>query len=169
MKKVIVIALAILAFTYLALEQRGQAGQEISRLVKDYDEALREPGEAGLKETLINLEKQSWEAWKNRDGKFFQLFLADDHVEVGSNGLTNKARVVAGVASPVCVVKSYAVDSFELTTFDTNTALLTYHAEQDTTCGGSAVPSPVWVSSLYVRRGGRWLNALYQQTQATHK
>src|SRR5262249_20823412 len=118
-----------------------------------------------LKENLISLEKQSWEAWKNHDSKFFQEFLSDDHVEVGFVGLTDKAKVCAGVASPICVVKSYFVDKFELTMFDANTALLTYHAEQDTKCGAVAVPSPVWVSSLYVRRGGRWLNALYQQTQ----
>ena len=45
-----------------------------------------------VKEHLIKLEKQSWEAWKNRDGKFFQDFLSDNHVEVGFGGLTNKAE-----------------------------------------------------------------------------
>ena len=147
MKKLVSIALLIFAVAYLALGQREQADQN------------------ALKESLIKLEKQSWEAWKNRDGKFFEGFLSDDHVDVGFNGLTNKARIVAGVASPVCVVKSYTVDQFELTMFDADTALLTYHAAQDTTCGGSAVPSPVWVSSLYVKRGDRWLNAFFQQTQ----
>jgi len=118
-----------------------------------------------IKDSLVALEKRSWEAWQKRDGSFFQNFLADDHVELGFAGRANKATVVTFVGSPACVVKSYSVDKFELTIFDSGTALLTYHAEQDTTCGGNAVPSPVWVSSLYVKRGGRWLNALYQQTQ----
>jgi hypothetical protein len=77
----------------------------------------------------------------------------------------NKATVVRGVGSPICEVKSYEVDRFKLTVFDPNTPVLTYHAAQDTTCGGKPVPSPVWVSSLYVKRNGRWLNALYQQSQ----
>jgi hypothetical protein len=119
-----------------------------------------------LKATLVGLEKQSWEAWKNHDGKFFQEFLSDDHVEVGFGGRTNKATVVNGVAGAGCTVKSYAVDNFELAMFAADTALLTYHAAQDTTCGGKTVPSPVWVSSLYVKRGDRWLNVLFQQTQA---
>jgi len=118
-----------------------------------------------LKRTLVELEKKSWVAWQNHDGKFFEQFLSDDHVELGFGGVTNKARVVAGVASPLCVVKSYTIDKFEVVRFDANTALLTYHAAQDTSCNGNAVPSPVWVSSLYLRRHGRWLNALYQQTQ----
>ena len=128
-------------------------------------ERQTEAGGGSLKDLLVTKERQSWEAWKSRDGKFFQDFLSDDHVEVGFNGRTNKASVVAGVGSPACVVRSFAVDRFELTAFDENTALLTYHAEQDTTCGGRPVPSPVWASSLYVRRGGKWLNAAYQQTQ----
>jgi len=165
MKKLTVIALVILAFASMTLGQARQGRQGILRLVKDSGKALTKTGENTLKETLINLEKQSWEAWKKRDGKFFQDFLSDDHVEVGFGGVTNKATVVAGVASPVCVVKSYMVEKFELTMIDANTALLTYHAEQDTNCGGNAVPSPVWASSLYVRRGGHWLNAFYQQTQ----
>jgi hypothetical protein len=120
-----------------------------------------------LQDTLVALEKQSWEAWKNHDGKFFQGFLADDHVELGFGGPANKASVVAGVAGPACSVKSYAVDHFALAVVDANTALLTYHAAQDTTCGGQPVPSPVWVSSLYVKRGDRWFNFLYQQTKTS--
>ncbi len=121
-------------------------------------------GKEDLKEALVKLEKQSWEAWKSRDGKFYENFLSDDHVELGTSGPFNKSAVVSFVGSPVCVVKNYTVDHFALTTFDANTALLVYHAAQETTCGGKAVPSPVWVSSLYIRRGGHWLNALYQQT-----
>jgi hypothetical protein len=128
---------------------------------------VKQSGADALKKTLVSLEKQSWEAWQKRDGNFFEEFLSEDHIEVGFGGLTNKATVVAGVASPICMVRSYTVDKFELTILNTNTALLTYHAAQETSCGGSPVPSPVWVSSLYVRRGNRWRNALYQQTQAS--
>jgi hypothetical protein len=109
-----------------------------------------------LKDALVKLEKQSWEAWKNRDGKFFESFLSDDHVEVGFGGISNKATVVAGVGSPMCVVKSYTVDKFDLTVLGPTTALLTYYADQDTTCGKISVPSPVWVSSVYVQRDGKW-------------
>ncbi len=117
-----------------------------------------------LKNDLVRLEKQSWDAWKARDGKFYQGFLSDDHVEVGGSGVDAKPAIVAFVGSPVCVIKSYAVDQFSFTLFNNDTALLTYHAQQDGTCGGKPIPSPAWVSSLYVRRNGHWQNALYQQT-----
>ena len=131
--------------------------------------ALSDSQKTALSEKLIDLEKQSWEAWKNRDGKFFQNFLTEDHVEAGVGGFTNKAQVVAGVASPICVVKTYAVSAFKVTFFDATTAVVNYRAEQDTTCNGVAVPSPAWTSSMYVKRGDHWLNALYQQTPIPHK
>jgi hypothetical protein len=53
-------ALCFLAFVCLALAN-SQA-------------TMSESDEVAIKEHLIKLETQSWEAWKNRDGKFFQDF-----------------------------------------------------------------------------------------------
>ena len=39
----------------------------------------------------------------------YRGFLSDDHVEVGFGGVIGKAAVVAGVGSPICVVRSYSV------------------------------------------------------------
>jgi uncharacterized protein DUF4440 len=78
---------------------------------------------AALKETLVSLEKQSWEAWKDRDGKFYQSFLSDDHQEIGAGGVTTKSQIVPFVGSNACVVKSYSVDSFAITVFNKSTAL----------------------------------------------
>ena len=122
--------------------------------------------DAGLESVLVGLEKQSWEAWQKRDGSFFDGFLSDDHVDVHGGGPSGKKAVVAGVASPACVVKSYSVSGFRLTPLTPDAALLVYRAEQETTCGGRRVPSPSWVSSVYVRRDARWQNALFQVTDA---
>src|SRR3954471_19347238 len=80
-----------------------------------------------LKSSLIELEKKSWEAWQKRDGKFYEHFLSDDHVEVGGGGLSTKKEVADFVGSPACVVKSYAIRDFEVTRFNADAVLLTYH------------------------------------------
>jgi hypothetical protein len=166
MNKLTVTTLGLLAFAVLTFGYEEQANPVYSHLGEEVGQGIPATASNALEATLVNLEKQSWTAWQKRDGNFFQEFLTDDHVEVGFGGVTrNKATIVAGVASPVCVVKSYTVDRFELTVLSADMALLTYHASQDTTCGATTVPSPVWASSLYVRRGGRWRNAFYQQTQ----
>ena len=126
--------------------------------------AQNKASDGSLEKQLVQLEKRSWEAWQKRDGDFYRRFLSDDHVEVGGSGLSTKKEVADFVGSSACVVKSYKLSDFKLTRFNEQTALLTYHAEQETTCRHGAVPSPVWVSSLYVKRKGEWKNALYQQT-----
>lgn len=168
MKVVMAVALVIFGSMALALGLTFRSTSLTSRHVEGSMSSAKQDKDA-LTDELIKLEKASWVAWQNHDGKFFQSFLADDHVEVGFTGIAGKAGVVQSVASPICSVKSYSVDKFRVVSFNENTAVLTYHAAQDTTCGGTLVPSPAWVSSLYIKRGDRWYNAVYQQSQDTRK
>lgn len=113
------------------------------------------------------LEAQSWVAWQSHDAAFFEQFLSDDHVEIHGYGVVGKAAVVEGVRSPYCKVQSYSLGPLTVTVVSADSMLVTYRAEQDTTCGSARVPSPVWASSVYARRGGRWVNVLYQHTPVT--
>ena len=120
---------------------------------------------AAADERLIReLEASSWVAWKSHDARFFERFLSDDHVEVHGYGIVGKGAVVEGVRGPLCVVQSYSLGPLSLTLVSIDTVLVTYRAEQNTSCGGARVPSPVWATSLYARRAGRWVNVLYQHT-----
>ena len=115
---------------------------------------------------IRELETSSWVAWKGHDAAFFERFLSDDHVEIHGYGVAGKAAVVDGVRSPACVVQSYSLGLLSLTRVSADTVLVTYRAEQNTACVQTKVPSPVWASSLYARRAGRWVNVLYQHTPA---
>jgi hypothetical protein len=115
---------------------------------------------------IRDLELKSWVAWKAQDATFFEQFLSDDHVEVHGYGVTTKANVVGAVRKAGCVVQMYALGPMTLTPVTPESVLVSYRAEQDTRCGGAKVPSPVWATSLYVKRSGKWVNVLYQQTPA---
>jgi hypothetical protein len=127
-----------------------------------------EPGALSASDEMLirELESKSWVAWKTHDAAFFEQFLADDHVEVHGYGVTDKSGVVAGVRSPSCVVHTYSLGPFTVAKTSVDSVLVTYRAEQDTLCGGARVPSPVWATSLYVKRASRWVNVLYQHTPA---
>ena len=119
-------------------------------------------------EALVReLESKSWIAWKNHDAIFFEQFLSDDHVEIHGYGIVGKAAVVESVRSPVCVVQSYTLGPLSVTPVAPDSILVTYRAEQETLCGSARVPSPVWATSLYAKRSGRWVNVLYQHTPVT--
>ncbi|MDQ3375062.1 MAG: nuclear transport factor 2 family protein, partial [Acidobacteriota bacterium] len=53
---------------------------------------------------VIAIEKASWEAWKNKDSKWFQANLTEDALHVDSGGVTNKAQGIKSLAD--CEVKS---------------------------------------------------------------
>ena len=148
MRPLVIALLAVTATTAPALGQAGTAGGP--------------PDQA----TLVALEKRGWEAWKNRDSTAYRAVLADDAISNGRSGVATAAQMVGGLKD--CDVRSFALDdgSFRVTTIAPDVALLTFKATQDATCGGTVAPSPVWASSLYVRRGGKWLNAFYQETPA---
>ena len=97
MKSSIPVILVSLLSTCWALEEASPPSEDSSSLIETSTPARTKDYDATLKETLINLEKQSWEAWKKRDGKFFQEFLSDDHVEMGSSGAATKAQIVGAV------------------------------------------------------------------------
>jgi len=122
---------------------------------------------ATTEQTLVDMEKQSWAAWQNMDADFWKNFLSDDHIEInGFVGALGKADVIRGIAGKACKVASYKVDRFQFRQLDPSTAVLVYRAEQDTNCGGFKVPSPVWATSLFQLRDGRWQNVLYEHTPA---
>jgi hypothetical protein len=83
------------------------------------------------------------------------IFLSDDHIESGFYGVSTKKEIVDFIASHVCKIESYSVDQFTVKMLESNIAVLTYHAEQSTICHNK-VPSPMWVSSIYINRNGNW-------------
>ena len=115
---------------------------------------------------LVAKERASWAAWQNHDAVFWQNFLSDDHVEVHPTGRATKPEIVQFIGAHACTVNSYSVTDFHFTQFSADSAVLTYRAAQDTTCGATHVPSPDLITSGYTRRNGHWENTLFVETPA---
>jgi len=120
---------------------------------------------AQIQKTLIASEKKLWEAFKNKDPKPFKATLTADSVGVGEMGVESKADLLKEIVSGGCDIKSFSLSDFKLTTIDGNAAVLTYKGVTEGTCGGKAIPT-VWSSTVYVRRGGKWLAVAHQETPA---
>ena len=118
-----------------------------------------------LKKLSAN-ETALWNAWKNKDAKPFQMWLSADSVNVGDQGVGVKKDITAMMASMPCEVKSFTLSDWKLTMVDSDAALISYKGTQDGTCAGTALPSAVWASSLWVNRKGKWLAAFHQETPA---
>ena len=115
-----------------------------------------------LKKLSAN-ETALWNAWKNKDAKPFQMWLAADSVMVGEQGVGMKSDIVKMMASMPCDVKSFTLSDWKLTMVDANAALLTYKGVAEGPCGGQPIPA-TWASSLWVNRKGKWTAFSHQET-----
>ena len=122
---------------------------------KDIDEGV-------LEKQIIKLDQQGWEAWKNNDPVWFIENTTESFQSISSDGISNKADVIRSTPTG-CHVASYALTDFNFTMLDMNAVLLTYKVTQDAVCGGEQAPPSLTVAVNYVKRDGKWLEAMYMQ------
>jgi hypothetical protein len=147
MKRSLIILLAFLAV--------GTAGFAQTKMTK-----------AQLEKHIIELDKLAWEAWKNKNADWFKTHTTEEFLSINSSGMSNKAEVIR--STPVdCDVTSFSFDNFKFVILNETAVLLTYTATQDATCGGKKIAPRVRASVNYVKRNGKWLEALYMETPIT--
>jgi hypothetical protein len=112
---------------------------------------------------IIALEKAGWEAWKNKDSAWTRDNVTEDFLLVNSDGVSNKTQVIKSTPTD-CEVKSYSLDNFKFVTLARDSVLMTYTAMQDGVCSGKTIPASVRATVVYVKRSGKWLEALYMET-----
>ena len=118
---------------------------------------------AQMLKKLSASETRLWDAWKNKDAKPFQAWLASDSVMVGEMGVQGKGDVAKEMAAMPCEVKSFSLSDWKLTTINSGAVLLTYKGTAEGTCAGTPIPT-VWASSVWVNRRGKWYAFSHQET-----
>ena len=122
--------------------------------------------DAKLEAKIIDLEKSGWNAWKNKNAEWFKTNTTSEFLSINSEGVSDKAQVVK--STPIdCNVNSFSLDNFKFVILNENVVLLTYIATQDGECGGKKLTTKVRASVNYVKRNGKWLEALYMETAIT--
>lgn len=115
---------------------------------------------------IVALEKRAYEAWKQKDKKFFEEHMWEDGQYLDANGVGGKAQYIKAIIDNDCTVNSYALDKPKVTMLSKDAALVAYRYTYDIVCGGKPEAGPLWASTVYVRRGGKWLIAFHQELPA---
>jgi len=127
--------------------------------------ALAQDDRAKLRDTLLELEIASWQFTKDKNAAGMNGFLADDAVLIFYDGTRyTKAEFVKFDFD----LSSFTVDraSAELLIATPDVAILLYRVTYATgTKGGKPETATVSAADTYVRRGGKWLSLLYQETR----
>lgn len=116
-------------------------------------------------DSLMALDQKAWEAYKNKDGKFFEGFLGDNLISGTGKGSMTKADAVKMIAENKSDVKSFTLSEARVTPVGADVAVLTYKAVTDGTEDGKPIPSPSTVATVFVRSGADW-KAVYHEEVA---
>ena len=122
------------------------------------------PDQDKLPETLLALEKESWEMIKRRDADGLRRYATDNFLWIFWDGTrVQKSNLEKFLNS--YELASYSIMEAEVIRFDADAAVLVYRL---TYSGGEKGKKPikqtVWATSTYVRRGNQWKEILYQET-----
>jgi hypothetical protein len=121
-------------------------------------------GQPSVKETLVANEKGAFAAFKQRNASTFNGYLAEDFLGVDSGGVTHKADQSDAMTDTE--LKDYALDDIKLVKATKNVAVLTYKLTQHGTYKGEAIPAKVYATSVWAKRGDKWVAVLHQETPA---
>ena len=115
------------------------------------------------KEALAAREKQAFEAWKAKDGKFFEGFLAPNFVMMDGAYRGGKAETAKMISANPCEIGNYTMSDEQVTNVSPQVAVITMKVTADTTCEGKKMPSPVTSVTVYVRDGSEWKGAYHTE------
>jgi len=115
---------------------------------------------------VIELEKSGWTAWKNRDARWYAANTIREAVWINADGVTDKTQFLKELPT-ACKVASFALADYRFALTTRDMVIMSYTATQDAECGGKKLAPRVRASVVYVRRAGRWLEAMSMETPLT--
>lgn len=142
--------------------QATKAGQKAGQ-------AAQAGGNAAAEKTLQANERAVNEAVMKGDAAGFQALVAPDSWSIDPMG--GRASTADFVKQFDAMTKEMKMTSWDLTDFQTywvnpNVAVLTYKWTGQGTYQGQPIPSPVWASTVWARRGGKWQAVFHQESPA---
>ncbi|MEP6705561.1 MAG: nuclear transport factor 2 family protein [Acidobacteriota bacterium] len=106
-------------------------------------------------ETLMALETTAFDAFKKKDGNYFEGFLTDKFVGSTHGHRLDKMATIKMIADHKCDIKSFSFADEKLTNVGADTAIITMKVTPDGTCEGQTATSFI-SASLYVRNSTEW-------------
>lgn len=115
----------------------------------------------------IELETKVWEALRRGDAEADARLLSEDFLGVYPTGFANRADHAGELANGPTVA-DYELRDTRLMVLSDNDVLLAYRADwHRVTSGERGAAESMYVSSLWSRRDGEWVNVFSQDCPAT--
>lgn len=142
----------------------GLAQQPVTPPKRGDSPPIGTSAEMNLKDMFESKIRAEWDALKNKDKKAYGALLADDYqgVEVDSRGERNKIQAIDEVAETN--VYNYTMWGYKLIPLGPDAAFVIYEVTLQFPPKSVVHYSRVYITELWVKRGGEWKELHYQET-----
>jgi hypothetical protein len=117
-----------------------------------------------LQQQIVSKEREELECLKTGDLKHFAELLADDAIFVDDHGAASKSEIVEHTAE--FRLTEYTIDEVKFVPVSTTSGLITYKIGERGNSHGREFIAQVYVSALWVERGGKMVCVFSQETAA---
>jgi hypothetical protein len=127
--------------------------------------AVAQTDPAGATKQIQSMEQALHAAVQKGDQAAFKANIADDAMTMDGNGAMPIAEFLKVFGQ--FKVTSFAIDQSKVMFVNDTTAIHTYRWTGKGTMMGQPLPSPTMTSTVWVKRGGKWVAVFHQETLAT--
>jgi hypothetical protein len=121
------------------------------------------PVSSQLASHIQERERAVWEAAMQKDMRRFDSLVADDARMIFTSGIMTKSEYLRSIGKRH--IASYSLEDFQVLEPAADTVLTIYKVTLSGTFDGRSVPpSTVREASVWVKRSGKWLAVLNQET-----
>lgn len=122
---------------------------------------------ASVEKSLEAKEQIGWQSWKDHNAKPVEEMTPENAISIADGTvMKGKQQILNSLTTPGCDVKSFSLSDFSYLWLDKDTVVMTYTATQDATCSGKKQAGKVIASSLWQKKGGKWVSPFHQETDA---
>jgi hypothetical protein len=108
-------------------------------------------------------EKAAWDTLKKKDLVAFGNMLTTDYIEVGDDGVFDKAGIIADLKDLNLTDATFS--DWKMLLINNDAVILTYNTNLKGTFKGQEIPpGPYHSAAVWVNRDGKWQDFFYQQT-----
>jgi uncharacterized protein (TIGR02246 family) len=165
MKKIQLGMLVAAMLFLIPVNSRSQSLPGKQRQASALQSANEIKGKGSLEEAILSMERRAWEAVKARDARAFTDLFAADGLMADSMGFSTRDGFLQTL--PDLMIDQYMLNDVKVMMIDKNAALITYKADVKGSFKGKAFPAnPMFVSSIWAKRDGKWMAVYHQETIA---
>ena len=155
------ITLAVITISCVLLGGRPSTLVAAAPSLESHDASAQEDS---LEQQIVSKEREGLEALKTGDLERFGNLTADEAVMVDAQGPATKAQVPKNVAE--FRLTEYSMEDVRFLPVSKSTGLITYKITEKGVSHGKDFAAQAYVSSLWTKRGTKWVCLFSQETAA---